>query len=180
MAGELSVSISLFVHYTHLLVNRMDNRSWNIGFLPYGSHWRLGRKIIHSQTHAIAAARYQPIQLRGARRFIGDLLAAEPLRPHDKLSEAAKSILPRLIRRNFTFTTVHMIYGIDVRDPIAEARYVDVPEKVLHIINKGLTPGRFLVDFLPLCAFANNQSMLVVAAEDLSDSEIRARMDSRS
>lgn len=128
----------------------MDH-GWNLGFIPYGNLWRLGRKIIHSETNAIAAMVHRPVLLCGARQFICDLLAAESARPADKLSETSKNVLPHLIRRSFAFTAVRMIYGIKVRDPIAEARYVDVPEKVLHALNEGATPGRFLVDYIPIC-----------------------------
>lgn len=129
---------------------------WNFAFVPYGSTWKLGRKMLHSQMHSAAAAKYQHIQLYGACRFVCDLLAAESNRPADKLSDAAKSVLPQLVRRNFAFTAVHMIYGIDVRDPVAEARYVDVPEKLLHLVSEGAVPGRFWVDFIPIRMFANN------------------------
>jgi hypothetical protein len=142
--------------YSYTLVEQLAysmGHRWNLGFIPYGNTWRRGRKIIHSETHAIAATTHRPVLLCGARQFVCDLLAAEKTRPADKLSEASKKVLPQLVRRSFAFTAVRMIYGIKVCDPIAEARYVDVPEKVLHALNEGATPGRFLVDYIPICTF---------------------------
>jgi hypothetical protein len=124
---------------------------WVLSFTPYGNTWRRYRKLMHSQTHSGAAVNYRPIQLRGARRFVRDLLVAEKTRPADKLSEAAMAALPHMIRINFGLTSVHMIYGIDVRDPAMEERYVGVPEAVLHALSESATPGRFLVDQIPLC-----------------------------
>lgn len=124
---------------------------WILTFIPYGLTWRRGRKILHSQAHVHAAKTYESIQLRGARRLVCDLLAAEATRGADKLSEAAKTILPHVVRRNFAFTAVNMIYGINVRDPTTEARYVDLPEAVLYASSEGASPGRFLVDLIPLC-----------------------------
>jgi hypothetical protein len=92
---------------------------------------------------------YAPVQLGMARRFIRDLLASEMARPVDRLSQPAKAVLPHMIRSNFGMTAVRMLYGIDVRDPVAEAVYVGIPERVLHILSECGTPGRFLVDFFP-------------------------------
>jgi hypothetical protein len=96
---------------------------------------------------------YAPIQLRMARHFVSDLLASEMSRPKDKLSKPAKAVLPYMVRRNFGMTAVRIIYGIDVRDPVAEAEYVGIPERVLHDLNECATPGRFLVDFFPCSQF---------------------------
>lgn len=117
---------------------------------------------------------YAPVQLGMARRFVHDLLASETSRPVDKLSEPAKAVLPHMVRSNFGMTAVRMIYGIDVRDPVAEAEYVGVPERVLHFLNECATPGRFLVDFFPW-----SQSITLAGAEiwaDLLPSEIYPSM----
>jgi hypothetical protein len=97
----------------------------------------------------MASLEYAPIQLRMAKRFVRDLLASEASRPENKLSEAAKAVLPNMVRTNFGMTAVRIIYGIDIRDAVAEAEYVDVPERVLFALTECGTPGRFLVDFFP-------------------------------
>lgn len=126
---------------------------WILTFLPYGPAWRQQRRMVHSVTHQSAAKVYQPSQLRGARRFIHDVLLADMARPTDRLSEAAKAVLPAMIRRSFAMTAVDYTYGIDVRGPEMESRFVDVPEGVLDAANIGATPGKFWVDFLPFREF---------------------------
>jgi hypothetical protein len=124
--------------------------TWILAFMPYGDQWRQGRKLLHAHVHAGAAVNYEPIQLLSARRFVRDLLVSEKTRPADKLSDSAKAVLPRMVRANFALNAVRMIYGIDVRDSEAEARYVDVPEGVIRMGNEAGIPGRFLVDFFPI------------------------------
>lgn len=123
---------------------------WLLSAMPYGDRWRLGRKLLHAQANVGAAVDYGPIQLQGARRFVRDLLSAETSRPADKVSDAANAVLPRMIRTNVGTTAVRMIYGINVRDPVAEAKYVDVPETIISTIGEAGKPGRFLVDLFPL------------------------------
>jgi cytochrome P450 len=123
---------------------------WLLPVTPYGEYWRRSRKLMHSQTHAKAAESYRPHQMRGARRLVKDLLAAEPNRPTDKLSDAAKAVLPHMVRYNFAHTALDMIYGIDVRDKAMEARFVEPAETTLHYFSQGTSPGQFLVDFIPL------------------------------
>jgi hypothetical protein len=124
---------------------------WIIATHPYGDRWRHGRKLLHAHAHAGAALKYEAIQLRSARRFVRDLLASEVSSPTDKLSEEAKAVLPQLVRANFALNAVRVICGIDVRDPVKDAHYVDVPETVLSMGNEAGIPGRFFVDFLPIC-----------------------------
>jgi hypothetical protein len=122
---------------------------WNLAMHPYGDRWRHGRRLLHAHAHAGAAVKYEAIQLRSARRFVQDLLASEASRLDDKLSNEAKAALPQAVRANFALNGVRMIYGIDVRDPVKDAHYVDVPERVLSMVNEAGIPGRFMVDFLP-------------------------------
>lgn len=121
--------------------------------MPSGDYWRQGRKLLHSHVHAGASMKYRPIQLRNARRFVRDLLASEESRPVDKLSDEAKAVLPRMVRASLAFNAVRIIYGIEIRDPVAQARYVGVPESVIRMCNEAGIPGRFLVDFFPICEF---------------------------
>jgi cytochrome P450 len=126
---------------------------WMLPLLPYGEHWRRSRKLLHTHTHAGAATNYQPVQLRGAREFVRDLLAAEATRPEDKLSEAAKAVLPRMVQSNFGVTGMEMVYGIRIRGPDMKARFLDIPETINHAVSESASPGRFLVDFFPSSKF---------------------------
>lgn len=123
---------------------------WFFPIQPYGDYWRRSRKLMHSQTHAKAAEVYRPRQIQGARRFVRDLLAAEPNRPVDKLSDAARAILPHMVRYNFAYTTLDTVYGIDVRDSAMEARFVEPAERAMHYFSEAICPGRFVVDYIPL------------------------------
>lgn len=123
---------------------------WVMTVLPYGERWRRSRKLLHTHVHSGAAPQYQPVQLRGARQFVRELLAAEPTRPSNKLSEAAKGALPRMVKTNFGGTAMEMVYGLQIRGPEMKAQFLDVPEMVNDAVSESATPGRFLVDFLPL------------------------------
>jgi hypothetical protein len=123
---------------------------WFFAIMPYGDYWRRSRKLMHSQTHAKAAELYRPRQIQGARRFVRDLLAAEPGRPVDKLSDAAKAILPHMVRYNFAYTALDMIYGIDVRGSAMETRFVEPVERTMNYFSEAVCPGRFAVDYIPL------------------------------
>jgi hypothetical protein len=124
---------------------------WLLAFMPYGDNWRRSRKLLHAHIHAGAATVHQPVQLSSARRFICDLLASETSRPVDRLSHAAKAVLPWMIRSNFGLTAIRMTYGIDVRDPPSVTKFTETPEGVLKAINEAGVPGKFLVDFFPWC-----------------------------
>jgi cytochrome P450 len=124
---------------------------WLLAVMPYGEQWRQSRKLLHAHVHAGAAVAYQPAQLASARHFVCDLLTSETTRPVDRLSDAAKAVLPRMIRTNFGLTAIRMTYGIDISDPASVASYINTPEGVLQAVNEAGIPGRFLVDFFPLC-----------------------------
>jgi hypothetical protein len=123
---------------------------WGLLLVPYGDHWRRGRKIMHSQTNMKAAEGYRHVQVRNARRFVGDLLASENQRPADRLSDTSKAVLPHMVRYNFAYTTLDMVYGIDVRTSEMEADYVEPAERLLHRFSQGCSPGQFVVDYIPL------------------------------
>jgi cytochrome P450 len=115
------------------------NLKWLLSMMPYGETWRRGRKLLHSQVHPGVSPKYHPVQLRAARRFARDILNAKQ----------DKEVLPHMVRTNFGQTIIKMVYGIDAKD--GESEYISLPEKVLDNINEGGLPGRFLVDFLPIC-----------------------------
>jgi cytochrome P450 len=107
--------------------------------LPYGEAWRRGRKLLHAHVGPGVLSRYHSTQLAGAHRFVRDVLA----------SEQDKDVLAQLIRTNSGQTIIKTMYGIDVEDNDSE--FLSIPRKVLHALNEGGLPGRFLVDFLPIC-----------------------------
>ena len=48
--------------------------SWSVAFSPYGSQWRLGRRLMHEQLHLGVMPRYEGIQLQSARKLLKTLL----------------------------------------------------------------------------------------------------------
>jgi hypothetical protein len=50
------------------------NWRWSLAFRAYGDVWRRNRRLMYEQTHIGVAPKYQGIQLRSARKFLGTLL----------------------------------------------------------------------------------------------------------
>lgn len=113
---------------------------WSFVMMSYGEPWRSRRKLMHTHVHQGVSDRYHKIQVSSARRFARDILNAE-------LNQEA---LPRAIRLNFAQMTTKTVYGIDVDR--YDSKYVALPEKVNADFSEVCTPGRFLVDFIPICA----------------------------
>jgi cytochrome P450 len=112
---------------------------WSIVTLPYGETWRKKRKLMHTHIHQGVADQFHPTQTASARRFVQDILAGK----HDK------EALPRAVRLNFAQMTTKAVYGIDVES--YESEYIALPQKVVAEFSEVFTPGRFLVDFVPIC-----------------------------
>jgi cytochrome P450 len=111
---------------------------WSFVTLPYGEEWRRKRKLMHTHVHQGVAHRYYPFQISSARRLVRDLLAG------DTNEEA----LPRAIRLNFAQMVTKAVYGIDVDS--YESEFVALAEKVNADFSEVGTPGRFLVDVIPI------------------------------
>jgi cytochrome P450 len=131
------IRVSFYDTDIHITL-RMDLR-WPLSRLPYGERWRRSRKLLHAHVHQGVAHQYHSIQVDSARRFVREVLTIKPE------SEA----LPQAIRDSIGRTIIKIIYGIDVKD--AESEYISLPEKVIRYTIEGGTPGRFLVDSLPIC-----------------------------
>jgi cytochrome P450 len=112
---------------------------WILVMLPYGEAWRRERKLFHSHVHQAAAHRYHPVQIDSARRFARDILTVK----------TDNEALPEAIRVSLGRSIIQLVYGIDVPD--ANSEYLSLPARVVASINEAATPGRFMVDFLPLC-----------------------------
>jgi cytochrome P450 len=117
---------------------RMDFK-WIFSLLPYGEPWRRRRKLLHAHVHQGVVQQYYPVQLESARRFARDILA----------TTTEQEALVKAARTSFGWSIIKMVYGIDAT--AGNSEYISLPEKVLDSINEASTPGRFLVDFLPIC-----------------------------
>jgi hypothetical protein len=111
---------------------------WLMSMQPYGDRWRRGRKLMHAHVHQGVANQYHGVQVDSARRFVQEILA----------TKTDKEALSLAVRSNFGRSIIKMVYGIDVKT--SESEYISLPEKILENVSEGATPGRFLVDFIPL------------------------------
>ncbi|OBZ72885.1 O-methylsterigmatocystin oxidoreductase [Grifola frondosa] len=107
---------------------------WNMGFIPYGQWWRRTRRAFHQHFHQGVVDKYQPVQLRESRRFIQNVLR-DP------------NGLVHHIRFAFGATILKIAYGIEI--PESDEKYTVMAEKALEGLSQGLTPGSYLVEFIP-------------------------------
>ncbi|KAI0258892.1 cytochrome P450 [Gloeopeniophorella convolvens] len=108
--------------------------TYNIGFLPYGKHWRHLRSKFDSHFNAKAAKGYEPLEQQAAHRLLRSLLA----KPDD---------FPQHLRHMAGQTILSIAYGIDVspeNDP-----YVASAEETLKAMALGSTNEAFLYDTIP-------------------------------
>lgn len=111
---------------------------WSFVVLPYGELWRRKRKLMHTHVHQGVSDQFHPIQTACARRFVRDILA----------EKSDKEALPQAVRLNFAQMIIKVVYGIDVEN--YQSEYIALPEKVIADFSQVCTPGRFLVDFIPI------------------------------
>lgn len=107
-------------------------------FLPYGSWWRRHRRTFHDHFHPNIVHKHQPIQVSATRAFLRNLLK-EPEEFMD------------LVRLSFATTIMKAVYGITVKDQ--KDPYVTEAEIALHGLAEAGTPGKFLVDMIPLMLY---------------------------
>ncbi|KAI9655506.1 MAG: hypothetical protein M1821_005299 [Bathelium mastoideum] len=110
------------------------SRHLRLLFLPYGTRWRRGRKVMHDQL--AAAARYEPVQAGAAAGAVAALLA-RPERYEQVLERYASGLVVRLG------------FGRSV----AEAERTGLMRRVFevgHTVERVGSPGQYLVDTLPM------------------------------
>jgi cytochrome P450 len=126
---------------------------WQLATLPYGDTWRRGRKLLHAHVHPGATPKYNSVLVHAARRFARDILSAKQ----------DDDILPYVIHANVGQTIVKVVYGIDVTD--TDSEYITLPERVVDYMNEAVSPGRFLVEFFPICEYPLRSSLTDLAYE---------------
>ncbi|KAF2851659.1 cytochrome P450 [Plenodomus tracheiphilus IPT5] len=104
-------------------------------FIPYNDTWRTVRKFQHQVTMPKAATSYQPLQLRESARLVRDLIL-EPTKYHTLFQRYASGLILRLTYDERIETgeeeTVRLVYANQVN------------------VERVATPGRYLVDVLPI------------------------------
>ncbi|KAF8880683.1 cytochrome P450 [Infundibulicybe gibba] len=109
-----------------------------ITFLPYGSAWRVRRRMFHERFHMGVVGQYKPIQARESRRFLQRLLDT----PDDFMHH---------IRHCFSAAIMDIAYGIkteDTNDP-----YTTIAEEVFAGVAEAGVAGSFLVDLIPMLKY---------------------------
>jgi hypothetical protein len=139
---------------------------WNFGLLPYGELWRRKRKLMHAHFHPGVADRYHSVQLASVRRFAQNILVTK---------NEKEDLLP-VVRLSFAQMFFKAVYGIDVDSYKSE--YISLPEQLAKNVDKAITPGRFIVDVLPICAWHVHHD--VVKSANRMPSKACSRMVPRS
>jgi cytochrome P450 len=121
---------------------------WSTALTPYGETWRMKRKLLHSQIHSDVIEPFRPIQAASARRLARDILRTKT--DPQALSDA--------IRLNFGQTIMKSVYGVDVHSH--EDSYIALPAEIIEYFSEAVTPGRFLIDAIPLREFHDAPGVL--------------------
>ncbi|CAK5277831.1 unnamed protein product [Mycena citricolor] len=103
--------------------------------MEYGPRWRKARRLLHQQANFETAKQFYATQESASRRFLKSLLT-------DPVS------LQKNIHRLIAETILSFAYGLPIQrenDPL-----VGLSEAVTRIGMEAVTPGRFLVDSIPM------------------------------
>ncbi|KAI0769932.1 cytochrome P450 [Fomes fomentarius] len=107
---------------------------FDFGFMPYGQNWRRHRRLFWQQFHPGVVFKYHAVQEEVSLQFLSKLLInPERFEEH--------------IRHSFAASILKVVYGIDIAeqgDPLLE-----VIDAAMEGVAEGLTPGAFLVEYLP-------------------------------
>ncbi|KAF9267146.1 cytochrome P450 [Marasmius fiardii PR-910] len=142
VAGDLLDKRSAFHSNRPRLVMVNELMGWNYSFalMGYGKHdiMRAQRRLFQQEFNPIAAERFQPLEIKVAHTFLRRLL------------DDPESFLVH-IRHLAASIILGIAYGIDVlpeNDP-----YVAAAERALESLGRGIAPGAFLVESLPVLKY---------------------------
>ncbi|KAI6099768.1 cytochrome P450 [Pisolithus sp. B1] len=123
----------------HIPTNKLFGMDFNTGLLPYGSEWRLHRKMFHIALNKEAAATYKSLEMRKVRQLLRNLVSS----PED-YSKHFNTLSAGII--------MAVAYGYDVtpqNDP-----FVSKLVRLLSLFLDALTPERAaLIGAIPLLAY---------------------------
>ncbi|EIW59412.1 CyP450 monooxygenase [Trametes versicolor FP-101664 SS1] len=111
---------------------------WDFGFMPYGQPWRRHRRLFWQHFHPGVVSKYHAVQREASAKFLENLLASpEQLEDH--------------IRYAFASSVLKAVYGIEVAE--RGDKIVDTVETAMEGVAAGMTPGSFLVEYLPFLRY---------------------------
>ncbi|KAJ7688010.1 cytochrome P450 [Mycena rosella] len=117
------------------MINELMGWDDDFGFMKYGNRWRMHRRLFHSVFNNEAVQLFRPTELTATHGLLRRILH-DPDAVMDHLRHMAGEII------------MSVTYGIDVlpkNDP-----YVALAEHALHSLTDAGSPGRFLVNFIPI------------------------------
>ncbi|KAJ7142221.1 cytochrome P450 [Mycena epipterygia] len=109
--------------------------TWNLPLMPYGDTWRAHRRLFSQEFNVTALQNFRPEELAATHGLLHRLVHT-PDAFRDHLRQMAGEII------------ISVAYGIDVL-PVNDP-YIAVAEHGVSASVQASTPGRFLVDSIPL------------------------------
>ncbi|KAJ8584953.1 cytochrome P450 [Rhizopogon salebrosus TDB-379] len=122
----------------------------NVGFAPYGSYWRQGRKLMHGTVNQEAVQKFHSLQEDISARFLRNLVEQ-----------------PSEVMKHLHMTTARIIasitYGFSVDTPsnVVNAQYFDEFAETERMVLKSVVPGAYLVDMIPKRKMAKLKAIVV-------------------
>ncbi|KAI8994236.1 CyP450 monooxygenase [Trametes punicea] len=107
---------------------------WDFGFMPYGSLWRQHRRLFWQHFQPGAIPKYYQIQREASIKFLRKLLTSP-------------AQLEGHIRYALASSILKAVYGIEVAEH--GDKIVETVDLAMEGVALGLTPGAFLVEYLP-------------------------------
>ncbi|TFK83547.1 cytochrome P450 [Polyporus arcularius HHB13444] len=107
---------------------------FDFGFMPYGQYWRRHRRLFWQHFHPGVISKYNAVQQEVSRAFLSKLLTSP-----GRLEEH--------IRHTFATSVLKVVYGIDIAE--RGDKLIEIIEVAMEGVAEGLTPGAFLVEYLP-------------------------------
>ncbi|KAJ6576403.1 cytochrome P450 [Mycena vulgaris] len=121
-----------------IMLNELAGWSWSFPFRCADDAWKQQRKMIHNEFHAAAVAQFRSQELKVVHDMLKQLLDS-PETWYDDLTHIVGAII------------MSTIYGIDVK-PVNDP-FIETSKRATCAISLGTTPGRFLVESIPLLKY---------------------------
>ena len=133
--------------------------SWNFLSMNYGSQWKRCRRLFHEFLNANAVSRFDDYLNKNTCRLLSRLAET----PDDFMGHIRLLVLPRTaviiclaltpIPSASGALIMEITYGMDIKSH--EDKYLQTAVRALDHLGDAFTPGKFLVDTLPICLSPN-------------------------
>ncbi|EMD37282.1 hypothetical protein CERSUDRAFT_153819 [Gelatoporia subvermispora B] len=121
------------------MLSELVGLGWSLPLLPYGDAWKMGRRMFHQEmSTGPAVARNRRVEQQETRILLSRLLN-EPQEFLHHIRHMAGAII------------IQTAYGIEVQSK--DDPYVHIAEKAIEGPSAASTPGKYLVDALPILKY---------------------------